>query len=76
MAAGEVGVLAVDGALDPQLRLASVGCGGASTLGVLPKTITPVRSSLVLFRFFESSVTNCRIVPRYSCGMLSEASTT
>ena len=60
----------------PSIRLASVGAGGASTLGPLPKTITPVRSSLVLFRFFESSVTNERMLPRYSWGMLSEVSTT
>ncbi len=60
----------------PKARFTSVGAGGASTLGLLPKTIAPVRSSLVLFRFFESSETNERIVPRYSCGMLSETSTT
>ncbi len=60
----------------PSMRLASVGAGGASTEGALPKTITPVRSSLVLFRFFESSVTYWRIGPRYSWGMLSETSTT
>ena len=60
----------------PSIRLASLSCGGVSTFGSLPKTITPVWSSLVLFRFLESSVTKLRIVPRYSWGMLSEASTT
>ena len=75
--AAEVGVLAVDGVLDPQASgWPRSAAGGPRRLGSLPKTITPVRSSLVLFRFFESSETNARIVPRYSWGMLSEASTT